>query len=62
VLEKPTTICTLCVYGLSAAHSAHLRAMMVEWPSSSHFCDKLGRHLPAVVMPIAGGGSSLERE
>jgi hypothetical protein len=39
------------------------RAMVGERPSSFQFCDKLGRRLPAVVvMSVADGGSSLERE
>jgi len=38
------------------------RAMVGERPSSSQFCDKLGRRLLTVVMPVADGGSSLERE
>jgi hypothetical protein len=36
--------------------------MVDERPSSFRFWDKLGRRLLAVVMSIAGGGSSLERE
>jgi hypothetical protein len=36
--------------------------MVGERPSSFQFCDKLGRRLLAVVMSIARGGSSLERE
>jgi hypothetical protein len=38
------------------------RAMVGERPSSSQFCDKLWPSPAGVVMSIAGGGSSLERE